>query len=1069
MNLNFNTVKNEDNIMLESDLDLSWDSLNESSDEKIDGVLSAGDGLVYSLDKKGCVDIYYISQITGLKKDDIIKELKGSIYLDPQLYKGDIYSGYLLADEYLSGNLLNKLNIARIKNVRTHGLFKDNIDAINAVIPSYIPYGEIYYTLSSPWISIDIKKDFINELLDAYSKDGVCTYIKEVGKWKIDSYYRRSSDIAYGTRFISAGKIIEKILNAKSIEVFDYYEEDGKQKKKINREETLLAEQKEKLIQEKFREYVNDYAIVRNKIVKQYNERYGFNVERKYNGSFLSLPNLNKKYDLFNYQKDAVSRILFNNNTLLAHNVGAGKTYIMIASGEELIRLGKSKKNLYVVPNSIVGQWSTLYKDMYPNSNILTTEATDYSNKSIVKTLTIIKNGNYNAVIMPYSSFDRINLSKAYRIKCLEDRLEELSQSKNRYYLNKTIESIEKSIEKLKNEDDKLAIPEELSFENLGFTRLYLDEAHNYKNISLPTNKTDIRGISSCGSTKCNHMLDVCNYLNSNNFGIIMATGTPITNSVSDIYVFQKYLQNGELNYLDIKNFDNWISMYVEANDEIEIDVDTSNFRVVTRLSKFHNLPELTQILSRVTDFHFDKNSSEIPLFNGYTDILLDKSNELNEYLKDITRRIELIRHHKVKRTEDNMLKVTTDGRLAALDLRLTKNYNSPFYLHAKIYKCAKVVKEIYDRTNSFKGTQLIFSDIGTPKEGFNIYDALKDELVSYGIPSDEIAYIHEAFSDKKRDKLFKDMNDGRVRVLIGSTFKLGIGVNIQDKLYAIHHLDVPWRPADMTQREGRILRRGNTNKEVFIYRYITEGSFDAYSWQILETKQKFINELLSNSLNERSKEDVENTVLSYGEVKALAIGNPKLKEYTDITNRISKLRLLNRKQIEKFSEYKRRLLEIPNKIEKLEEFITKLKSDLAYSRDNSTELSKDDRKFYIDVIYNGLVNNLNNEEEVLLTTYRGFDIYSAYNTDVNNLFLIVSKEGKYNIKLGTSEKGVIIRIDNFIESMPKLLKEKLNELDELKQIEISLKDEINNATDYEEEIINLDVRMKELESEMNI
>ncbi len=1068
MNLTYIQKENtNETILIDEAIDL--DSLLD--EEEVKDCLTSGDGLIYSLNNKGRVDIEYISRITGIDKETVIKDLKGSIYLDPEIYDPtDKYSCYKTSDEYLSGNLLKKLEIAEAKNGETKGLFKDNIEALKAIMPKKVGYDEIYYSLSSSWISNEIKWNFMGNLFNYSDPKGFVEYHEYLDTWKVHNYYYYRYDVQYGTPRITAGAIVEKLLNNKTIAVYDTVTIDGKDKRILNKEETLIAQQKAKLIQEEFYKYIKDFNL-KDEIINAYNERYGFVVGRKYDGSFLTFPNMNKDIHLFDYQKNAIARIIFNHNTLLAHNVGAGKTYIMVAAGEELLRLGLSTKNLYIVPNNIVGQWERFYKSMYKDAKLLVTDTKDFRPNKIVDTLEKIKSDDYNAVIMPFSSFDRLDYSKTYKMDMLKQKIDELlAQIKSDYTyrlvslrdgLAKELETLEQSIP---------TIPDDLGLENLGFTRIFLDEAHNYKNVALETVRNNIRGLNTNGSKKCNHMNDVCKLMNSmENGGIIMATGTPITNSISDVYVFQQYLQNGELTLLDIKNFDNWLSMFVEENDEIEVDVDTTNFRVVTRLSKFHNLPELTHLLSNVTDFYFDLDDKELPKFNGYTDVLTEKSDELNEFLKQISNRVEAIRYGHVKSKDDNMLKVTTDGRLAALDLRLIKDYKNPYYLYGKVYKCAKIVNDIYEKTNYFKGTQLVFSDIGTPKDSFNIYDALKKELVSYGIPDSEIAYIHDADSDSKRNKLFKDMNLGNIRILIGSTFKLGIGVNVQDKLYAIHHLDVPWRPSDMIQREGRILRKGNTNSEVFIYRYITEGSFDSYSWQILETKQKFINEILSNSMSDRTKEDVEDTVLSYGEVKALAIGDLKLKEYADLNNRLSKVRLLDRRQKERFIDFKRQLLEIPNKIESIDKYISNLKLDIECFCMNDYEISKDDRNNLKDLISNSLTNNLEIEDEIFITNYRGFELYTPYNNDINNLYLTIKNNGKYTIKIGNIENRILIRIDNFLESLTKQLKEKMEEKTKLEDLLISIDEELHKEVDYSLEMDELTSKIKKLGKELDI
>ena len=1078
-----NSLKKNNQEVDNLDLDMDWSSIYDDDLDVIDThVDSCSDGLIFSLKNKGCVDIEYISKITNLDLKTVIKKLKGSIYQDPNLWNECYYKGFVTANEYLSGNLLKRYKEARSANQKYHGYFQNNVDAIVAVMPKTIDYKDIYYKLSSPWIPHELIKRFFVYMFNLqgyYSSD---KFLEEVikhdvvtGTWevKLDNYYSQnvSANLKYGTYRVSAKKLLERLLNGKSTALYDSITDaDGKKKSILNKADTIQLEQKAKELEEEFRNFIEsdniNIAILRN----AYNDMFGSFLPRIYDGSFLEFPNMSSDINLFPYQKDAVARIIFNSNTLLAHNVGTGKTFIMVASGEEMLRMNLSKKNLYVVPNNLVGQWESIYKKIYPKRDLLVLSPNDFSKDNRNKTLLKMKKDDSKVIIIPSSSFDTIELSKSIRIGLLHKRLAEidkeiLTNNSYTYSLVRLRDTLEKELEKLNMTSSGL----EVTFDELGFTRLYIDEAHYYKNVPIVTNIGFVRGINTEGSKKCRHMMDICEYMNSNiNNGIIMATGTPITNSITDAYIFQKYLQNGELKLLNIDTFDKWVSMFAERFDELEVDVDTSNYRVVTRFSKFHNLLQLTSIFSSIADFYYNINDKDLPKFNGYTNITIPKNEDLRVYIKYLSNRVDLIRNGTVSRKDDNMLKVTTDGRKAALDLRLVDDVVYHDYHLGKVKYCAEEVSNIYFKTSKDNLTQLVFCDISTPKNEFNIYDELKNTLVDLGVKESDIAFIHDATTDSKRNKLFDEMNKGKRRILIGSTQKLGLGVNVQDKLYAIHHLDIPWRPADMVQREGRILRQGNMNEEVFIYRYIAEGSFDAYSWQLLETKQKFINELLSNSLNEKTKEDINDTVLSYAEVKSLAIDNPLLKDLITARNELNKYRMLKQRNIERKAKLKTRSLELPSMISELEDSISNIKLDIKRYEEEKIDYSKENRQNITNDIYNGLNNHLGAKDELVIYNYQGFEIVALSHMLDNHLALKINGNGSYYLQLGTSERGIIIRIDNFLDNFPKLLEEKEKELDKLREEEKSIIVELEKDVNYDNEMDTLIDKIRYIEKEMD-
>lgn len=942
------------------DLPLDWDNVF-NSDVRTEGVHtdSIPDGLILSLTTLGRVDIQYISSVTGADYKTVICTLKGSIYQNPDTWNECFYEGWETAEEYLSGNLMRKWKAARKANEEYNGYFSDNIKAIEKVLPPTVATEDIYITLGSPWVPTDVIDDFIKYLFgdplrnwrysnykqsEEIEKRIKTTHDEITGTWEIPdkSMYNHSTAVCktYGTDRMEALYILEKTLNMKTVAVTDVIScpanSSGK-KRVVNKEETIAAIEKQQKLIKKFQQWVWTDEKRKERLEMIFENNFSCVRRRIFDGSFLTFPTMAPGIELYPYQKDAVARIIFSPNTLLAHDVGAGKTYEMIAAGQELRRMGLSNKNMYVVPNNIVGQWKNIFLTMYPNAKLLCVDPASFAPNKREKVLERIKNEDHDGIIIAYSCFERIPVSKDYYIEELKAKKELIAkavecQGKGTSKLKKKKEAVEKALAELTLSIEDMY--DTVCFDELGITRLFVDEAHNFKNVTIETKIKSALGINSTGSKKCRDMMDKVHIVQKQNDGkgVVFATGTPITNSITDAFIMQSYLQGGELAMLDLQSFDSWVGMFAERVTEFEIDVDTSSYRLATRFARFHNLPELTSLLSSIADFHQADSTAGMPVNDGYTDALISKTSEFSAYLDDISQRADDVRRGLVKRSEDNMLKITTDGRKAALDLRLVEPA-AGFTYQSKVAKCIENVTDIYFKTGQNKSTQLIFCDTSTPKDGFNIYTELKNGFISYGIPESQIAFIHDAETETKRSKLFLKVRNGDVRILIGSTFKLGIGVNIQDKLIALHHLDVPWRPADMTQREGRILRQGNTNPKVYIYRYITEGSFDAYSWQLLETKQRFISGLLSGSLTDRSGSDIESTVLDYAEVKALAVGNPLVKQRVEAANELTRYMTLQKKLVENRIRMEKKLLTLPGKIQNQQDNITKCQQDLDYYR----------------------------------------------------------------------------------------------------------------------------------------
>lgn len=1060
---------------------------------------SISDALIFSLADLGRVDIEYMADISGETPDSVISALRGSIFQDPLKWDEDPYKGWETAEEYLSGNLMRKLKEAREAGRQHGGRFAGNIRAIEKVLPPAASADDIYITLGSPWVPADVIDDFMLHLFGDPLRHWSSNYKERImeswrtrhdeltGTWEIPEKSRYDHSVAvcrtYGTEKMEALHILEKTLNMKTVKVTTEIKAEGNssgKKRVIDKEETAAALEKQRRLIGEFRRWVWADPARKERLEKIFEDRYGCVRQRHFDGSFLEFPGLSPEVSLYPYQKDAVARIIFSPNTLLAHDVGSGKTYVMIAAGQELRRMGLSKKNMYVVPNNIVQQWRSIFLRMYPGARLLCVEPGSFVPKKRQEILKQIRDRKFDGIIIAYSCFEQIPLSKKYRIKELRREKKDITalvrqKSKATARLKKKKEAIEKELAELLAAGDPAA-DEAIYFEQLGITRLFVDEAHNFKNIPIDTKIDSVLGISTRGSKKCREMMDKVHMIQQKNGGkgVVLATGTPITNSVTDAFVMQQYLQSGELRLLDLGNFDSWIGMFAEKVTEFEVDVDTNSYRLATRFARFHNLPELTALLSSVADFHRVDDRAGLPAFSGYDDVLLPKTPEFSEYLNKISVRADDVRKGWVSRRDDNMLKITTDGRKAALDLRLVEPA-ARFVFQSKVARCAENVAKIYCRTEPDRSTQIVFCDISTPKAGFNLYDELKNLLIGYGLRPGEIAFVHDAATASARSALFARVREGEIRVLIGSTFKLGLGVNIQDRLIALHHLDVPWRPADMTQREGRILRQGNTSERAYIFRYITEGSFDAYSWQLLETKQKFISALLSGSLAERSGSDIDDTVLDYAEVKALAIGNPLVKKRVEAANELSRLMTLQRKAIDSKIGLEKELLSVSGRIEDIADRIEKCKKDreaceernadalqlrgsraqCGESRDGafSDGLSDDghERRAIREQINRAVRENILEREEKKLMTYRGFDLILPAHMMGDSPYIIIAGEGRYRVEMGDTEVGNLIRIDNFISNLGGHLEKLEISLKKLKERKKDIEAELEKKESYSE------------------
>ena len=1074
------------------------------ADAEPDNGSSVADELVKCIRDTSRVDILRISKAAGVSVNETIDSLKGAIYCNPDTWGNDPTQGWETADEYLSGNLRYKLTKARIA-VKLYGSrFEDNVKALESIMPPELAAEDVYVTLGSPWLPEYIIDDFVNYLVQPHTYDR-CMGTKhdtETGSWEIPDKGRFSRYVrnvsTFGTKRIDAVHIIERSLNMKTIRITDEVSSDTTKSGKarvINREETAAAQEKQRLIIAEFRRWIWQDAERKRRIMKIFETKYASIAARRSDGRFLELPGLADDAELFPYQKDAVARILFTPNTLLAHDVGAGKTYIMIAAAMELKRLGMAERSMFAVPNNLVGQWHSIFLSLYPEAKVLCIEPKDFTEDKRNKTLRRIIGESWDGIIIAYSCFDRIPLSRKFYVDELRAEKEALLEKKKKK--KNVTPKFNRRLEKVKKELGEIAVSDDparkfICFDDLGIDRLFVDEAHNYKNISIDTSIYGIFGINSKGSAKCDSMLSKVHHVQKTHRGggVVMATGTPITNSVSDIFVFQQYLQSGELELLGLQTFDSWVGMFAEKTTEFEIAVDTNSYRLATRFSRFHNIPELTNILASIADFHSIDSGEGIPAFKGYTDIVIPRSYELKAYLEEISRRADKVHNRKVKREEDNMLKITGDGRRAALDIRLTRDegakgsgsssvqsniFDSWSVGRCKASECSEIVARIWHATRDDRLAQLIFCDTSTPKAGFNMYDDIRRRLVDFGVTDAEIAYIHDATTDARRERLFRSVREGRIRVLIGSTFKLGLGVNVQDRLFAIHHLDLPWRPADMVQREGRILRAGNMNKEVRIYRYITEGSFDAYSWQLLETKQRFITDILSGTVSGRSGSEVDDTVLNYAEVKALALGNPLLKSRVETRNELTRLAALKRKGIEARLRLEQRYRELPDEIAAKELELRTCIADAAYIRSQGdiylgqTPADKRRtavwRKYLRDKLAVVLEDNVMKPVERANFDYRGFMIVAPAGMEAEHPYLWLVREGRYRVDLGDKSSGIMIRIDNYLEKLGDRAKVIGRQLDILRQELAETEQELVKEVDYTEQMDALGRKLDEIDA----
>jgi len=1076
------------------------------------------DALAVSLIQKGYVDVEYISQLCDLSVDECLEALVDMIYLEPETEK------YVSADEYLSGDIAEKLILAKNK-AEEDKRFEKNITALEKCMPERIEAKDISVRLGSSWIPKDMYKEFIFSLLSTPGYINIdVAYIQNGSEYFITNKSHDNKRVqvtqTYGTDRKNAYEIIEDSLNLRDTKVYDYYDdEDGNRKSVLNVEKTVQAQAKQDVIKEKFVEWLWSDPTRLATIENLYNERFNTIRNREFDGSFLTLPGSNPAIKLKEHQLNAVARIVYGGNTLLAHVVGAGKTFEMIAAAMESKRLGLCNKPLFVVPKHLTVQWATEFMTLYPTANILVAKENDFTPENRKKFCTKIAMGEYDAIIIGHSQFEKIPMSMHAQEDFIKDQLLSIEKEilsvqesrSNRYrtltadekITIKKLESAKKKLEtKLKALTDMDKKDNAITFEELGVDRLYVDEAHYYKNLYTRTKMRNIAGIPTSESQKSMDMYMKCQYINkmTNEKGIVFATGTPISNSMVEMYTLQRYLAPNALKKRGIEEFDAWASTFGNTTTAMELAPEGTGYRMKTRFSKFFNLPELVTMFKEFADIKTaDMLQLDVPVAE-YHNVTIESNDFQKEMLLTLADRADKVRQGLVQPSDDNMLKITTDGRKLALDQRIL----SPFMEEGEESKSKSVVNEamkLYRQYNDDKAVQVIFCDMSTPTaasaskkkdnviEGIefdNIYEDIKRKLITAGVPEKEIAFIHNANTDKQKDELFAKCRSGEVRFLLGSTFKLGAGTNIQNRLIGLHHVDVPWRPSDIEQQEGRIIRQGNRYKNVHIFRYVTEGTFDAYSWQIIENKQKFISQIMTSKAPVRVADDVDETALSYAEVKALASGNPLIKERMDIEQRLSKLTMMKTSYNSNRLNLKKKIdFSIPEQIGRSADIIEKLEKDLIKTQ-GMFEVKEFPgitigKTYYEDidkageVLINTCLGNKNDGVEFTIGEYRGFklncvySVFKTYTTGELPYELKLVGATKHSLDLGRSETGNFLRLDNALKRIPEKLENHRKNLELLNQDLEVAKSEYEKPFKHEDELMEKKQRLRELDEILDL
>lgn len=1062
---------------------------------------TADEALAVSMGEKAAIDMEYMMELSGKSEEELFADLKGVIFLNPLYEYGNSYEPkYLMADEYLSGNVREKLATAK----RSAALYPEdytvNVQALEKVQPKDLTASEISVRLGATWIPPEIFQQFMFEFLDTprYAQWNIKVHYSQfTGEWNIEGKsYDRSNVKAYstyGTSRINAYKIIEETLNLKDVRIFDYIEDDeGKKKAVLNKKETAIAQAKQELIKQGFQDWVWADPTRREKLTKMYNEKFNSIRPREYDGSHIVFNGMNPEIELREHQKNAVAHILYGGNTLLAHAVGAGKTFEMVAAAMESKRLGLCNKSLFVVPNHLTEQWAAEFLQLYPAANILVATKRDFETKNRKKFCGRIATGDYDAVIIGHSQFEKIPMSIERQRAILEQQLEELTdgimdlkRNRGENFSIKQLEKSKKSVkQKLEKLNDQSRKDDVVTFEELGVDRLFIDESHYYKNLYLYTKMRNVGGIAQTEAQKSSDLFMKCRYLDelTGGRGTVFATGTPISNSMVELYTIQRYLQYNTLVKNSLQHFDSWASTFGETVTAVELTPEGTGYRAKTRFAKFYNLPELMAMFKEVADIK-TADMLELPVPDAHFHNVAVKPSEMQkEMVASLAERAEKVRGGGVDSSIDNMLKITNDGRKLALDQRML-NDMLPDFEGSKINACVDNIYRIWEETADKKSAQLVFCDLSTPKNDgtFSVYNDIRKKLIERGVPESEVRFIHEADTDVKKKELFQKTRKGEVRVLLGSTQKMGAGTNVQDRLIALHDVDCPWRPSDLEQRSGRIIRQGNSNPDVDIYRYVTEQTFDAYLYQLVEGKQKFASQIMTSKSPVRSAEDIDETALSYAEIKMLATGNPYIKEKMDLDIQVQKLKLLKSNFLsERYALEDKIIKYYPQRITALENRIEGLKQDVETAKQHPKPT--DDRfvgmevkgVFYSEKADAGKAiieacKQMNSPDPIPLGKYRGFETELLFNTAERNYEVRLKGATSRNVPLGDDAYGNIIRLDNGIERFAESLSLAENDLENTKNQLETAKEEVQKPFIQEEELKTKLARLDELNILLNM
>ena len=1067
----------------------------------VTSVDTPSEALAVSIGEHGKVDLPYMAELLGTPGEygRITTELSGVIFKDPAADPTDPEAGWQMADEYLSGDVRAKLRMAQFA-AETNPEFVVNVDALTKAQPRELEASEIDVRLGATWLDPNIIQKFMTETFQIpyYLRHAVkVRYSPYTAEWRVEGKTATGrgdiiSSETYGTSRANAYKILEETLNLKDVRIYDTIEDaEGKPKRVLNKRETMLAQQKQQVIKDAFANWVWQDPQRRIALVKQYNELFNSTRPREYDGSHIKFVGMNPEITLREHQRNAIAHVLYGGNTLLAHEVGAGKTYEMAASAMEAKRLGLCQKSLFVVPNHLTEQWASEFLNLYPNAKLLVARRKDFETANRKKFCARIATGDYDAVIIGHSQFERIPLSFERQERIIQEQIYETLAAINELkvhagenfsikQMEKTRKTLETKLEKLRSDERKDDV---ITFEQLGVDRLFVDESHFYKNLFLTTKMRNVAGLSTSEAQKSSDMFGKCRYLDeiTGGRGVVFATGTPVSNSMTELYTVMRYLQYSTLQQKKLTHFDCWASTFGETTTAIELAPEGTGYRARTRFAKFFNLPELMSMFKEVADIK-TSDQLHLPVPEAKFETVVAKPSEIQkEMVQELSKRAADIHSGIVDASVDNMLCVTNDGRKIGLDVRLM-NPMLPDDPNSKLNICVQNVLKIWEEGKDQKLTQLLFCDLSTPKNdgNFNVYEDIRKKLIAAGVPENEIEFIHNADTEAKKAALFSKVRSGDVRVLLGSTAKMGAGTNVQSRLVAVHHLDVGWKPSDMTQRNGRIIRQGNMNKEVKVFNYVTEGTFDAYLWQTLENKQRFISQIMTSKSPVRSCEDVDEQALSYAEIKALCAGNPLIKEKMDLDVQVAKLKVLKADhQSQKFRLQDKLLTKFPADIQETNAHIAGLKADaqLAAAHPQGKEefcgmtirgVTYDEKKTAGERLVLAC-SELPNSEEKVIGSYRGFELSLRFDTYRSEYQALLKGQRKYTVPLGTDPLGNIIRLDNSLNNFPERITAAENELDTLHQQQTVAQIEVEKPFPQEEELAEKSARLAELNAQLDV